>query len=183
MNSSHSLFIHPCHLLLTIYQYLSKYAKCHLNIYIHFVVAVIDAPAAPPPTPFDSSSAVVCRPSSEKSVFFPILLCDLNTNIIVSCTQPSPLPSRKSGGQSADDKQQVVFVQTTRRASFDSKQKEITSREIGFIYRFQNVGRHQSDTGLVQESLLEGGNGADAGRSAVLRKDNLCECYRCEYFD
>lgn len=41
----------------------------------------------------------------------------------------------------------------------------------------ENVGVFSQYTGLDKESLLEGGDGAYIGRLAVLREDDLCQCY------
>lgn len=50
----------------------------------------------------------------------------------------------------------------------------------GFL-KPENVGPDQSDSGLVQEPVLEGGDGTDAGRVAVLGKDDLCQRNCCKY--
>lgn len=50
----------------------------------------------------------------------------------------------------------------------------------GFL-KPENVGPDQSDSGLVQEPVLEGGDGTDAGRVAVLGQDDLCQRNCCKY--
>ena len=47
-------------------------------------------------------------------------------------------------------------------------------------HRPQDAGTNKSAFGLVQVSVLEGGNGADVGRPAVLWKNNICKRDRCK---
>ena len=41
---------------------------------------------------------------------------------------------------------------------------------------FQDAGLSQPDSGVVQEPLLEGGDGADVSGAPELWEDHICEC-------
>ena len=60
--------------------------------------------------------------------------------------------------------------------SKESKRVVFLSVEVPVQF-CENVGVFSQYTGLDKESLLEGGNGAYIGRLAVLREDDLCQCY------
>lgn len=47
-------------------------------------------------------------------------------------------------------------------------------------HRAQDAGANKPAFGLVQVSVLEGGDGADVGRPAVLGKNNICKRDRCK---
>lgn len=55
---------------------------------------------------------------------------------------------------------------------------DTTTRE--FKHRPQDAGTNKPAAGLVQVSVLEGGDGADAGRPPVLGKNNICKRDRCK---
>jgi len=58
----------------------------------------------------------------------------------------------------------------------------ISSRSRPETHLPQDVGPHQQDPRVVQEHLLERGDGTHASGAAVLREDDVRQCYCSEYF-
>ena len=68
---------------------------------------------------------------------------------------------------------EIVF-----KSSSDERRKHIDE-----VWGRQDVGIYKQNNRLVQEPLLEGGDGAHSGGSAELRKDHVRQRHSCELTD